>query len=182
MSGYVTVIVSLFPVPAKLINISRDQNVLEGSNMALFCEATGRPTPNITWTRVFEDGRNGEILLQGQTWDFLNISRTDSGTYRCAADNGFGNVLSQVVRVNVTCKYFTCLVNKLTPVIHASVLLLVMNLVNIVVVAVDPSTTFMVINRTDASKMANVNLFYNKKKKRRRDKSINSCVCLLLDR
>jgi len=94
-------------VPAKLINVSRDQTVLERSNMALLCEATGKPKPNITWNRVLEDGSNGEVLHQGSTWDFPNISRTASGTYRCTAFNGFGNVASQVFKVNVTCKYFT---------------------------------------------------------------------------
>jgi len=74
--------------------------------MTFFCEATGRPTPDITWTRVLEDGSNGEVLYQGSTWDFPNITRTDAGTYRCTAYNGVGNVASQVLKVNVTCKYF----------------------------------------------------------------------------
>ncbi|XP_020602497.1 igLON family member 5-like isoform X3 [Orbicella faveolata] len=89
-------------VPVKLINVSSDQTVLEGSNMALVCEATGKPTPNITWNRVLEDGCNGEVLHQGPAWNFPNIRRTASGTYRCTAYNGFGNVASQVFKVNVT--------------------------------------------------------------------------------
>jgi len=105
--GCVIVILSLFSVPAKLINVSRNQTVLERLNMALFCEATGESKPNITWNRVLEDGSNGEVLHQGSTWDFPNISKTASGTYRCTAFNGFGNVASQVFKVNVTCKYFT---------------------------------------------------------------------------
>ena len=76
--------------------------------MTLFCEATGVPTPNITWTRVLEDGSNSEVLHQGPTWDSPNINRTASGTYRCTAYNGFGNEASQVFNVNVTCKYFIC--------------------------------------------------------------------------
>ena len=105
---YVTVIVSLFSVPVQLINVSRDQTVLEGSNMTLVCEATGRPTPNITWTRVLEDGSDGEVLHQGATWDFPNINRTDNGTYHCRAYNGFENEASHGVKLNVTCKYSTC--------------------------------------------------------------------------
>ena len=96
--------------------------------MQLLCEATGKPTPNITWTRVLEDGSNGEVLHQGPTWDFPKISRNASGTYRCTADNGFKNV-AKVFRVNVTCKYLTGPINKLTSVFHASVLLLIMNFV-----------------------------------------------------
>ena len=105
---YVTVIVSLFSAPVMLINVSRDQTVLEGSNMTLVCEATGRPTPNNTWTRVLEDGSNGEVLHQGPTWDFPNINRTDTGTYRCLAYNGISNEASHVFKVNVACKYSTC--------------------------------------------------------------------------
>jgi len=89
-------------VPVKLINVSRDQTVLEGSNVVLLSEATGKPTPNITWNRVLEDGSDGEVLHQGPTWNFPNISRTASGTYRCTAYNGFGNVAGQVFKVNVT--------------------------------------------------------------------------------
>jgi len=75
--------------------------------MQLFCKATGKPTPNITWTRVLEDGSNGEVLHFGPIWDFPNISRTATGTYCCTAYNGFGNEVSQVIKVNVICKYFT---------------------------------------------------------------------------
>ena len=98
----------LLSVPASLTNVSPDQTVSEESNMQLLCEATGKPTPNITWTRVLEDGSNSEVLHQGPTWDFPNISRTDAGTYRCTADNGFGNPVGYQVNVNVTCEYFTC--------------------------------------------------------------------------
>ena len=94
----------LFSVAANLTNVSHDQIAREGSNMQLLCEATGAPTPNITWARVLEDGGNTEILHLGQTWDFPNISRTASGTYRCTADNGFGNPVSHKIKVNVTCK------------------------------------------------------------------------------
>ena len=93
-----------FSVAANLTNVSRDQTVREDSNMQLLCEATGEPKPNITWIRVLEDGSSSERLHLGQTWDFLNISRTASGTYRCTADNGFGNPVSHKVKVDVRCK------------------------------------------------------------------------------
>ncbi len=86
-----------------LINVSGDKTVHEGSSMTLLCKATGRPTPNITWTKVLEDGSNSEILSHGPTWDFPNINRTASGTYRCTADSGFERV-GHEVKVNVLCK------------------------------------------------------------------------------
>ncbi len=94
-----------FTVAANLTNVSRDHTVREGSDIQLFCEAAGRPTPNITWSRVLEDGSNSEVLHNRSTWDFPNINRTASGTYRCTADNGIGNPVRHKVKVNVTCKY-----------------------------------------------------------------------------
>lgn len=91
-------------VPVLLTKVSGDQTVFEGSNTTLFCEATGQPKPDITLTRVLEDGSDGKVLPQQPTWNFPNISRTASGTYRCTAKNAFEKV-SQVFKVNVTCKY-----------------------------------------------------------------------------
>jgi len=103
----------LLSVPASLTNVSPDQTVPEGSNLQLLCEATGKPTPNITWTRVLEDGSISTVLHQGPTWDFLNMNRNASETYRCTADNRFGNPVSHEVKVNVTCQYFTDVPKKL---------------------------------------------------------------------
>jgi len=93
-------------VPVNLTKVSPyNQTVREGSNETLLCEATGRPKPNIIWTRVLENGGNGEVLHQGKTWNFPNINRTVSGKYRCTADNGYGNPVSHKVEVNVLCEY-----------------------------------------------------------------------------
>ncbi|XP_078379861.1 fibroblast growth factor receptor 1-A-like [Oculina patagonica] len=89
-------------VPAELIDVSNDQILQEGRSMQLFCEASGRPTPNITWAKVLDNGSNSEVLHEGPTWDFPNINRTVSGTYRCTAYNGIGNSVSHKVKVNVT--------------------------------------------------------------------------------
>lgn len=94
-------------VPVKLTNVSGDLTVPEGSNAKLFCEATGRPQPNIILSRELEDG-SIEVLQQGITIarDFLNIRRNASGAYRCTAENGYTND-SKVFKVNVTCKYIS---------------------------------------------------------------------------
>ena len=97
-------IVLLLLVPVLLTKVSDNQTVLEGSNTTLFCEASGQPRPGITLTRVLENGSDGEALPRQPTWNFPNISRTSSGTYRCTAKNALEKV-SRVFKVNVTCKY-----------------------------------------------------------------------------
>ena len=89
---------------AVITNVSGDQTISERSNLQLFCEASGKPTPHINWTKVLTDGSNSGVLHKGPTLDFTNISRTDSGTYHCIACNGLGPV-RQAINVNVTCKY-----------------------------------------------------------------------------
>jgi len=71
----------------------------------LFCDATGKPTPNVTWTRVLKNGTDGDVVFFGNPWVIVNISRTASGTYRCTAYNGIGNPANHSLYVNVTCKY-----------------------------------------------------------------------------
>ena len=100
----INMIVLLLLVPIRLTDVSGDQTVLEGSNTTLFCEATGQPKPNITLNRVLEDGSDDKVLFRQPPWNFPNISRNASGTYRCTAENAFEKV-SQVFKVNVTCKY-----------------------------------------------------------------------------
>ena len=94
----------IFPAPPKLINVSQDQTVPEGSDLQLFCEASGKPAPNITWTIVFGNGSESEALHRGSTWNMVNITRTDPGKYRCTADNGVGNADNFLVNINITCK------------------------------------------------------------------------------
>ena len=100
-------IVLLFLVPVKLTHVSGDQTVREGRNTILFCEGTGKPTPKITLTRVLKDGSDGETWPQSLTYNFPNINRSASGTYRCKAENEYETV-SQVFEVIVICKYVVC--------------------------------------------------------------------------
>ena len=94
----------LFSDPAKIIKVSQDQTVREGSDLQLFCEASSKPAPNITWTMAFRNGSESKVLYRGPTWNMTKIKRTKQGTYRCTAYNGAGNADSSVVNINVTCK------------------------------------------------------------------------------
>ena len=96
----------LLLVPANITEIRGEQTVHEGGNLLLTCEASGKPEPNITWTK---DKRGNEgntgVLPVGKVLNITKISRNDSGTFNCTAYNGFGEADSQTVHVNVTCEY-----------------------------------------------------------------------------
>ena len=42
---------------AKLTAVSVPRTVSENSSVKVFCKGSGSPSPNITWTRLFENGR-----------------------------------------------------------------------------------------------------------------------------
>ena len=92
---------SFLSVPPRMMSYSYNQTVNEGSNLTLFCNATGKPAPNITWTRVSED----EVLFVGNPWHIVNIIRTYSGTYRCIANNGVPSPVNSTISINILCEY-----------------------------------------------------------------------------
>ena len=92
---------SFLSVSSRMTLYSDNQTVIEGSNLNLFCNATGKPAPNITWTRVSED----EVLFVGNPWNISNINRNYSGTYLCVADNGVSSPVNSTISINVLCKY-----------------------------------------------------------------------------
>ena len=89
-------------VRPKIDYLSSDWDVCENSTVILSCNATGEPTPNITWKRVADD----EILpaVDG-VYVIDSIKRNSSGRYSCKADNGVG-IDSKTVNVTVRCEYF----------------------------------------------------------------------------
>ena len=73
--------------------------------VTLSCNATGKPVPNITWTRVRENGTDsGELPSLDGFYVISNISRSSSGTYRCTASNGVGYPAYQTTEVIVASK------------------------------------------------------------------------------
>ena len=94
--------------PPKLTNVSNgkpNHSVNEGSNLQLFCEASGLPPPNITWTKVLQGGSESEVLHKGASWNFASITSSSTGIYRCKATNGIGSSASQLIGVIVSCMY-----------------------------------------------------------------------------
>ena len=96
---------SSFIALANFTNVSSDATSREGQDLHLFCIASGRPDPNITWVRISPSGIMRDVLHRGTNWDFKNISRTEAGTYRCIANNGIEDPVSHTINVTVICEY-----------------------------------------------------------------------------
>lgn len=69
-------------------------------NVTLFCNATGRPKPRVSWIRV----RDGITVAFGNTLTIAPAGRSDRGEYRCVADNGVGQPVSKSAYLDVHCK------------------------------------------------------------------------------
>ena len=94
---------TFFAVEPSITSDSGNQTKREGSDVTLFCDASGKPIPNVTWT--MENSYDGKDLFIGSPWIIKNVSRNDTGTYRCTAYNGIGKQVNRLLYVNVTCKY-----------------------------------------------------------------------------
>jgi len=92
---------------AGLASVSYDQDVVEGGpDITLECIAIGKPgPPNITWTRVLDNGNDSNVLFTGEQFVLAN-NRSSIGTYRCTAFNGIGTAPNRTIAVNVNCKLF----------------------------------------------------------------------------
>ena len=85
--------------------MTSDLDVCENSEVTFRCNATGKPEPNITWTRVWENGTDsGGLQSKDGYLVMANISRSSNGTYRCTVFNGVGDPVNQTVKVIVRCK------------------------------------------------------------------------------
>ena len=82
-----------------------DQYVCVGSMVTLSCNATGKPIPNITWRRVWENGSDsGELPSMDGFYVISNARRSSHGTYRCTASNGIGDSANHTTEVIVRSK------------------------------------------------------------------------------
>lgn len=79
--------------------ISKNQTLNESNDVTLYCNATGTPPPNVTWST-----ESGEIFDPGPLLQLKNIRRVQDGLYWCTAENGAGKSVASV-RVIVQCKY-----------------------------------------------------------------------------
>ncbi len=79
--------------------------VVEGNSLVLTCNASGKPDPSISWTKV---GRP-EVLSNTSSLTIVNVSRPGTPDnmiqYQCTASNGVGTPATATATINVHCKY-----------------------------------------------------------------------------
>lgn len=84
-------------VTPSLIATPADQTVTESDKAIFHCNATGNPTPKITWIK------DGKIVGEGGTLSF-DTKRNHSGKYWCLADNGLKPTVNASATLDVQCK------------------------------------------------------------------------------
>ena len=72
-------------------------SLVQGSNLTLYCNATGNPSPNITW--IWEE--TGEVLSSSEELTFSAFNRSQTGNYKCLAWNGIGKSSTRTCRLDV---------------------------------------------------------------------------------
>lgn len=91
--------------PAEIVTSAVDQVVWVGEPVTLFCNATGNPAPNISYSAVGENGTVGND-------NTLNINTSSVAyvkTYTCTADNGVQPPAAGNATVTVLGKTSFCL-------------------------------------------------------------------------
>ncbi|XP_048588277.1 hemicentin-2 isoform X2 [Nematostella vectensis] len=65
----------------------KDQTLNESNPLSLYCNATGNPSPNITWVKT---GSQNVTVGHGHTLSINKTMTSDEGVYACVAENGVG--------------------------------------------------------------------------------------------
>ena len=80
LSGFYLVGASIIQKPSSVI-------VEEGHKVSLVCQATGQPTPTITWRKAVGHMSNKRSRVINGKLEINNLTKTDGGDYICSAKN-----------------------------------------------------------------------------------------------
>jgi len=75
--------------------------VKKGSTVSLKCQASGFPTPQISWSKRNGLLDSGRKFVEGTVYTMHNISQYQSGVYICQASNGVGYPVVQHINLTV---------------------------------------------------------------------------------
>ena len=107
----ITIIVSFVTDQPEITAQPQGETRIEGENVTFTCNATGNPVPSISWTSMtrnvstLDTSHNSRIsfLADNKQLTITNVSRTDSGEYRCVANNSLGNATSDAAVLDIQC-------------------------------------------------------------------------------
>ncbi|XP_064425532.1 igLON family member 5 [Latimeria chalumnae] len=94
---HTTQVYLIVQVPAKIVNISSNISINEGSNVNLLCLSIGRPEPTVSWRQPKEGG----FMNEGEYLEIKAITRTQAGDYECVTANGVSSPDSRKVQITV---------------------------------------------------------------------------------
>jgi len=81
--------------------------IVEGNSITLSCNASGKPEPLISWTKI---GESGQVLSQSSLLRLVNVQRPGTPDsviqYQCTASNGVESPAVDTAEVIVNCKCF----------------------------------------------------------------------------
>lgn len=74
------------------------------ATVSLTCTVSSKPVATLTLSKV----ESGFVLITGQgstlTYTLRNITRNDTGTYRCEADNQVAGTNNKDIQLTINCK------------------------------------------------------------------------------
>ena len=80
--------------------ISGNTTLEEGESVSLYCNVSGFPEPNVTWSKV-----GVHVPYESGYWlNLTGITRNEAGSYSCQANNTCGEKNSSVISIDVQCK------------------------------------------------------------------------------
>ena len=71
----------------------------EKQNVTIACNATGQPSPNITWSKSVGRLPESRSHVQGGTMKIFGVARKDGGIYICKAENILGSTTDTVLLI-----------------------------------------------------------------------------------
>ena len=80
LSGFYSVGASIIQKPSSVV-------VEEGHKVSLVCQATGQPTPTVTWRKAVGHMSNKRSRVLNGRLEIANVTKTDGGDYICSAKN-----------------------------------------------------------------------------------------------
>ncbi|XP_061709196.1 cell adhesion molecule Dscam2 isoform X4 [Cydia pomonella] len=98
-------------VSPKWMTEPKDEAILAGEPVALHCQTTGSPSPQVTWMKqrgpassdfvpLVNLGGRFQFYSNGTLW-IESALPYDEGQYMCKAENGVGSPLSKTIKVDV---------------------------------------------------------------------------------